>query len=589
VAPPGSPLSKDAPWLAVAVAVLWVVHPLQTEAVTYVVQRAESLMGLCYLLTLYGFIRGAQAEKPARWFMLSIGACLLGMTAKEVMVTAPVMVLLYDRTFLAGSFRAAWRERGRVHASLAGTWLVLICLVVRTGDRGGTIGAGAGIPWWSFALTQSRAVVHYLQLALWPFPLIFDYGTDFIRRAGEVVPYMLLDGFLLALTLLGLWRRPALGFLGAWFFVILAPSSSVVGGVRQMVAEHRAYLSLAAVIMLVVAGLYVAFGRRGAVVAGLALAAGLGFVAAGRNADYRSALAIWSDTVAKRPENAWAHGNLGTVLLSLGRVPEAAAEFDWALRIKPDYAEAHNNLGNVLLRQGRVAEAMDHYRQALRHKPDYAEAHNNLANGLLQAGRVPEAIAHYEVSLRLDPNQAETHNNFGIALARTGRIPEAIAQCEEALRCEPGYVVAHMNLGNVLAQAGRGPEAIRSYEAALRLQPDYAEADFNLGIALAQQGRVAEAIARYEDALRLKPGYAAAHDNLANALLGLDRPAEAIAHYEAALRLTPADATVHYNLANALLRLRRVDEAVSHYREALRLNPGFPEARQVLDRLRVMP
>src|SRR5579871_2059786 len=160
--------------LGLAAAVLWTVHPLQTEAVTYISERCESLMGLFYLLTLYGFIRGTASDKPTRWFALSFAACLLGMATKEVMVTAPIVVLLYDRTFVSGSFREAWRRHGRVHASLFSTWVLLAYLLVGLQNRGA--GYGVGITWYSYALVECRVVTHYLRLSLWPSPLVFAYG-----------------------------------------------------------------------------------------------------------------------------------------------------------------------------------------------------------------------------------------------------------------------------------------------------------------------------------------------------------------------------------------------------------------------------
>lgn len=584
--PPGSSLRAAALSLALLTAILWVVHPLQTESVTYIVQRAESLMGLCYLLTLYCFIRGVHAPSPARWFVISISVCLLGMAAKEVMVSAPLMALLYDRTFVAGTFREAWQRRWRFYSALAGTWLLLVGLVAEAGSRGGTIGADSGAPWWAFAITQWRAVALYLRLALWPSPLIFDYGTDFVRSAGEIAPYVLLDLVLLALTVVGLRRRPALGFLGAWFFVILAPSSSLVGGTRQMLAEHRVYLSLAAVVTLAVLGLFALLGRRGGWWVGVVLVLALGWIAVQRNQDFLSARTIWTDTVAKRPSNPWAHGNLGTVLLSAGRVTEAMGQFEQALQLKPDYAEAHNNLGNALLRQGRLPAAISQYEAALRVRPNYADAQNNFANALLQANRIPEAISHFREALRLDPDQAEGHNNLGNALLHAGRGPEALAQYAEALRLDPGYAAAHNNLGNALRRDGRLPEAVAHYEAALRLNPAYPEAHYNLGNALADLGREEEAVGHYRQALALQPDYAAAHNNLGIALQKLGRIPEAVEQFEVALRLEPGQAATHYNLANALLKLGRVAEAIGHDEEALRLQPDFPEARQVLARLR---
>ncbi len=234
--------------LALVIAVIWVVHPLQTESVTYVVQRAESMMGLFYLLTLYCTIRGAESDSPNMWYVLSVASCLLGMASKEVMVSAPLIVLLYDRTFLTGSFTEAWRRRWRLYLGLAGTWILLGYLVVTTGNRAGSAGMGTGMAWTAYALTQFQAVAHYLRLSVWPHPLVFDYGTVLANGVGEVLPSALIVTALLIGTLVAVRRWPSVGFLGVWFFAILAPTSSVLPVTTQTIAEHRMYLPLAAVV-----------------------------------------------------------------------------------------------------------------------------------------------------------------------------------------------------------------------------------------------------------------------------------------------------------------------------------------------------
>src|ERR1700690_3677086 len=202
---------RQALLVAFSAALLWTLHPLQTESVTYIIQRAESLMGLLYLLTLYCFIRGAERQGPGPWFILSIGACLLGMATKEVMASAPLIVLLYDRTFIAGSFSEAWRRRRGVYAGLAATWLLLGFLILSAHGRGGTAGLGSGVSWWSYALTQFPAIVHYLRLSLLPHPLVLDYGTALETRALRIVPGLLFVAALLAATVWALFRRGALG------------------------------------------------------------------------------------------------------------------------------------------------------------------------------------------------------------------------------------------------------------------------------------------------------------------------------------------------------------------------------------------
>ena len=512
--------------LAFFVALLWTLHPLQTESVTFVVQRTESLMGLFYLLTLYGFIRYAdgRAFTAIAWAALSIMACLLGMATKEVMVSAPLLVGLYDRTFVAGSFRAAWVRHGRYFTGLAATWLMLGYLVVHAGgSRAGAAGFGLGVSSWSYALTQCRALMLYLKLAVWPHPLVVDYGTGVDKHLGAVAPQTVALALLLAGTAIALWRRPVLGFLGAWFFVILAPSSSVVPLVTQTMAEHRMYLPLAAVVALAVCGghaLVIRMGRhseetyanalRCYLAALLALSVGLGILTAQRNADYRSTLAIWSDTVAKRPGNARAHSDLGEALMSAGRIQEAIAQFEEGLRLNPDYAETHNNLGNALSGlPGRSNDAIAEFQAALRLKPDSAVVHFNLGNLWLNTpGRLNDAIAEYEKAVRLNPEYAAAHNNLGGALSGLpDRLNDAIAEYEEVLHLNPIFAEAHFNLGNLwLKMPGRTNDAITQYEATLRLKPDFVPAHLNLAITLLDQpGRRDEARAHLEEVLRLEP------------------------------------------------------------------------------------
>jgi len=245
---------EDALPLALAIALLWMLHPLQTESVTYIVQRTESLMGMFYLATLYCFARGMESRAPFWWYSLSVLACALGMGSKEVMVTAPVVVLLYDRTFGAGTFCAALRARWPVYAGLAATWLVLALLLLGALEPGRAIGYGFGVTAWNYALTESRVVIHYLWLAIWPYPLVLDRGLAMVAHASEVGPFLAAIALLVGGTVYALIRRPLLGFVAAWVLLILAPTSSVVPVAFQPMAEHRMYLPLVGLVAAGVVG-----------------------------------------------------------------------------------------------------------------------------------------------------------------------------------------------------------------------------------------------------------------------------------------------------------------------------------------------
>ncbi|HTB79396.1 MAG TPA: tetratricopeptide repeat protein [Opitutaceae bacterium] len=490
-----NPAASDFP--ALAVAGLWLLHPLQTETVTCIVQRTESIVSLFYLLTLYCFIRGAEnpgaaapGEKAVNpgsgsgrrvgWHALAVLACLLGMGSKEVMVSAPLMVLLYDRTFLSGSFRAAWHRHGATYLGLAGTWLLLAGLVVHSGgSRGNAAGFGLGVTPWSYAFTQCEAVVHYLRLAFWPYPLVVDYGGRIVPGLGPVLPQAVLLLALLGLTLYALWRRPAAGFFGAWFFGILAPSSSIVPLVSQTMAEHRMYLPLAAVIAGTVMGIDV-FARRASRWIFCALILVLGLLTYERNQDYRSEVTIWTDTVARCPGNLRARNELGNALVDAGRSAEAIEQYEAAMQLAPDDPGTRYNLGLALARTGRMDEAIKRYTEALRINPLLAEAHNGLGNALVATGQTGPAMSHYREAIRLKPAYAEAHYNLGVAFFQTGQLDQSRACFEEAVRLDPGYAEAHNNLGSALFLLGRREEAIAQYEEALRLAPNYTDARNNL-------------------------------------------------------------------------------------------------------------
>jgi Tfp pilus assembly protein PilF len=474
--------------LAFATALLWTVHPLQTESVTYVAQRAESSMSLFFLLTLYCFARSTDSDRPGAWLGAAIVTCLLGMACKEAMAPAPLVVLLYDRTFVAGTFREALRRRGWWYGALAGTWLVLAVLILQAGGRAGTVGFTTHATAWSYGLVQCRAIVHYVRLALWPHPLVFDYGTAVDAPLAAVWPHVLLLGLAVAATGWALVRRPLLGFVGATFFLLLAPSSSVVPVVTQTMAEHRMYLPLAAVLALVVLGLHAAVGRHVLAVS-LVLALALGVVTARRNLDYRSELVLWQDTAAKAPANPRAHYNLANELTRSGRGAEAIAHYESALRLDYDLAEVHNNFGNALAQTGRFDAAAEQYGAALRANPESAEAHNNLGNVLERTGRPEAALPHYEAALRLRPELADAHFNAGLVLERLGRPADAVAHYESAVRLSPRFVEARHALGNALVQTGRAAEAVPYLEEVVRLRPDDAQARKSLELARRQSGR----------------------------------------------------------------------------------------------------
>lgn len=506
----------DADWLGLGVALLWVLHPLQTESVTYIVQRAESLAALCYLLTLWCFIRSVESGAARSWRWLSFAACLLGMMAKEIMVTAPLMVACYDRVFLSGSWREVWTRRGRSHLVLAETWVVLIALVVAAGNRGGTAGFGTDVRPLDYALTQVGVVVDYLRLAFWPSPLVFDYGAFLKTSVAEVALPALILVPLLGATLVALARGRPAGFCGAFFFAVLAPTSSIVPVATQTMNEHRMYLPLAAVVALVVPTLYAWLGRRSFVLwAGLALV--LGVLTVRRNADYRTEMSLWEDTVKKRPGNARAQASLGIIYGKAGRLREALGMLQLANQLDPAYPEAQNNLGDLLVKLERIDEAIKAFETSLALKPNRPVVMNNLGNAYLQAGRTAEGLAQLTAAVRLEPALTGARYNLASALVQAGLTAKALPHYAAYLRQKPDDFGAQEDYGIALLGLGRRREALAALATAVQLRPDNAEAHNNLGVVLAQLRRPADALREFREAMRLDPTFTRARENAENA------------------------------------------------------------------------
>jgi len=386
---------------------------------------------------------------------------------------------------------------------------------------------------------------------VWPAGQVFDHGTPLATGLGAVaLPCV----FLLALALLALGllvrNRPS-GFAGACFFLLLAPSSSFVPVATQTIAEHRMYLALVVPLALIGAALAPRLRPPATGIALAALAAGaLGMTTFTRNATYASAVTLWSDTVAKRPDNPRAHYNLGLALREAGRSTEARGEFEQTLALNPQHAYANYELGNAAFGGGQWNEAAAFFERAVTADPHFVAARVNLGQTLAVLGRTDDAVAQYRQALADDPAGADVRTNLGGLLVKQGRAGEGEALLREALAANPALAEAHYHLGLARQQAGALAEAESEFRAAVSMKSDAgaAEAWFSLGNLLARQERIPEAASAFQSALVRLPTHALARASLANCQLMAGQIDESIANYEAVLRVRPADPAVRRNL-----------------------------------------
>jgi len=553
--------------LALTVALLWAVHPLQTESVTYIVQRAEAIVGLFYLLTLYCVLRGATAARGSAWYVAAVGTCVVGMASKEVMVSAPLVALLFDRTFIAGSFRESLRRRWGLWLALAASWALLGLLHHLSRNRGGSAGFGLGMTAWAYARTQFGCIVHYLRLTFWPSPLVLDYGYPIARKAAEIVPYAMAVFVLVGATVAGLVWRPKWGFLGAWFLAILAPSSSFVPLPGQTEAEHRMYLPLAAVVALVVLLAYRTArrlgirSRRAPAALAFAIAAALGFATHQRNKDYQSELAIWEGAVRNCPLNDRAYQNRGNTRWTKGELEAAIKDNEQCIALNPRNAKCYIGLGNALSDLGRYDEAFRAYDTVLKLRPDLSDGYNGRGRIFGYKGQVDAAIREFNKAAELDPEFAQVFYNRATAYDAKGNFDAAIDSYDRVIRLRPDHAKAYNSRGVDYDRKGATDAAIRDYGRAIGVKPDFVEAYNNRCSALEVKGQFDAAIADCDKAIGLKPDFAEAYSNRGNAQQNNGQYQAAIKDYDKAIELKPDFVAAYQNRAMAYLRSKAYDRA----------------------------
>jgi tetratricopeptide (TPR) repeat protein len=551
--------SATATPVALVAALLWIVHPLQTEAVDYIVQRTESLMALFFLATLYCAIRAHRSHRAtARWGFVAVLACAAGMACKESMVMAPLVVLLYDWAFEFDTLADALRSRWRFYGALAATWTIL-ALLISTGART-TVSLTGRVSPWVYLLNQIEMITTYLRLTVWPSALVADYGTPKILSFGEVLPAAILVVALLVTAAIALVRWPRVGFLCAVFFLTLAPTSSIVPITSEVGAERRMYLPLAAIAVLgslagrrLVDWSAARIGKQRAASIGIAITALVAIALAARtlhrHQDYANPLVLWQNTVDQRPGGR-ARALLGGELLTAGRREDAIRQFREATL---DFPPAHAALGTELYADAKYDEAIAELVQFVTQTPDPL-------------------------------NTIPARQLMARALIAQGKRAEAVAELQHVLDIIPSNPDAHGFLADALFSERRYNDAIPHYRALLASQPNIPIALTNLAVSLDSVGRFDEAVDAFRRVVALNPGSAGAHRNLARGLLGKGDAPGAELEAREAVRLVPADPAAHVLLAAALASQRKLDEAIEQYQETLRLNPSDRDARDGLQR-----
>lgn len=603
--------------IAALVTGVWLLHPIQTEAVNYVVQRTELLVSLCYLGTLYASSRAwdAPTKRDAwRWRVAAVLACVIGMGSKEVMITAPLAVVLYDRAFRLRSWRALLESNGGqrvLYLMLAATSVLSITLIAG-GPRSATVGFHLGVTWYEYLYSQAWAIAHYLRLFFWPNELTIDYG-DAMIRGWRGVPGLLLLAACGAVTILA-WVRVQrwgwIAFVGTLFFLLLAPSSSVVPIASEVAAERRIYLALACVIVVVVVAADALceqwrarskprFARTlaGGAPAWVAIVVAvlLAAVTFQRSREYAQPERLWREVVASIPENPRGYNGVAYVMLheSSPRVAEAIPYLRQAIALDSTYLSPMRALAAIAVKQSRLTEAKPLLEREVALDPNYADARPLLGIVLVAMGQPNSAfryLAHIDLqSLAEDDPTGEILTALGTTYMIVGRWADAASAFRRALGLNPMKTETREFLGDALIREGRVAEAVPLLESAARSGSGSAFGVALLSLAYAEAGNVQGSTdAAAAAAAAAKGGSEPLVYVLAGrASLLTAHAREAESYFAQALRLTPGNPEVITGLGSAEAALGNRGTAEQLFRRALALQPDYAPAQRALNDLTV--
>jgi Flp pilus assembly protein TadD len=493
-----SALTRRSGFIAFFSALLFVSHPLQTEAVTYIYQRLASLAALFYFLSVTSYVRSRlSGSKREMWifFVVSLVSAILGMKTKENTFTIPVTIALYEYFFFSGP------AKPRIFRLLPFVPLMAIIPLTHLGTEkplreimAGVSDAAqyaVGITRWEYLITQFGVIMKYIRLLFFPVGQNLDHDVQLLhslfdlRAIASLMLILSIFGVAVFLYYRSKTNKPELRIVSfgiLWFFVALSVESSIIP-IQMLIDEYRVYLPSAGFFMAISAAVFLIIEKirdkknyRFAVSLLMLIPLVLTFASHARNSIWGSSLSLWEDIVKKSPGNIRAHNNLGNEYMLKGMATSGIEHFEVAEKLDPDNPEIHNNLGNAYMSTGAVDKALEHYMRSLKLKPDNAQLHSNLGNVYMSKGLTEEAIRHYNAALKLKPDFVEPHNNLGNAYAAKGSTDEAIKHYAIAINLQPDYADPHFNLGLVYLGEGRKDKAMKEFEIALRIRPDFQKA-----------------------------------------------------------------------------------------------------------------
>lgn len=585
--------------LAYLVSLLWLVHPLGTQSVTYLVQRMNSMAVMFYLLSMIFYIIARRIQQSGEretsgtpvfgCFILSFLLGLLALGSKENAATLPVMILCYELYF--------FRDLKLKINTRTLFWFSLICLTL-IGLMYFYLGNN---PWRIFSstctgrdftvyerlLTQGRVIMHYLSLIIYPHPsrLVLDYNfpvsTSLFQPMTTLYSLILIAG-LLVLTLVTAKKEKLLSFCLLAFFLSLVIESSII--CLEIIYEHRTYMPSMFILLLLTALL----SRTGKIsrplpLLLLSMALVFGYWTIQRNSTWQNEIAFWSDNVRKSPGKPRSLCNLGNAYFDNNNFKQAIQYYTEAIALLPEFGLALGNLGLAYFKLGNYDEAEKSFTRALAVEPTLLKSRFYLAVINYKKGLINEAIEEMLALHRITPDAWKLNKTIGQIMLRTGKPKEALSYLETAARFRSEDSEILMLEGEAQLRLHMRDRAKETFKKVLSLDQSSAGAHYNLARLLSPKSELDEVLYHYRAAVDYNPFYMPALYNLANLLFKLGQNNEAELLYRRIIEMTPEVAGAYNNLGLILVRSGETKQAVKFFQAAARINPDDSQARSNLE------
>ncbi|MFC1624161.1 tetratricopeptide repeat protein [Candidatus Omnitrophota bacterium] len=586
----GEDIARHANIVAIFIASIFLTHPIQTQAVTYIIQRLTSLATLFYLASLIFYIKSRLSEeKPLHsriYYFLSLIVAAIAMFTKEVTLTLPFAVLLYEVSFFKVKNRINLKKLIPFFITLL--IIPLTMLVFRLADfQEMRIATEPITPISSanYLFTQFRVMVSYIRLLLLPINQNLDYNypiSTTLMHPPTLTSFLLL--IIILIVAIKVSRKYKLvSFSIFWFFLTLLPESSIIP-IRDVIFEHRLYLPMVGYSLFLVSIFYYIFSRnffKLFIILPLIIVVSFSVLTYARNFVWKDELTLWNDTVRKSPNKARPYNNRGNASLNKSEFDQAILDFNKAIEINPRYAEAYDNLGDAYQKKGDLKKALYYFNKAIEIDPSLAKAYCNRGVAYKNKGDLTQAISDFNKAIEIDSHYAEACYNRGLAYQNKGEVNQAILDYNKAIEVNPGYTKAYNNRGNAYQNKGEFGQAISDYNKAVEIDPGYGEVYYNRGIAYQIKGEFDQAISDYDKAIEINPGHARAYNNRGNVFQNKGEFDQAISDYNKAIEINPELVSAYNNRAVAYFEKEAYEESWEDVYKARVLgynfNPGFIE------------